>query len=44
LDKPTLSKTTGMIYAASCVYHTLRFAGLFNLPIPMHFAFGIVVS
>ena len=24
--------------------HTLRFAGLFNLPIPMRYAFGIGVS
>jgi len=26
------------------VYYTLRFAGLFNLPIPLRFAFGIGVS
>ena len=25
-------------------YYTLRFAGLFNLPIPLRFAFGIGVS
>ena len=25
-------------------YHPLRFAGLFNLPIPLRFAFGIGVS
>jgi len=24
--------------------HTLRFAGLFNLPIPLRYAFGIGVS
>jgi hypothetical protein len=29
---------------ASFVVHTLRFAGLFNLPILLRFAFGVGVS
>lgn len=29
---------------ASCEVHTLRFAGLFNLPVPIRFAFGTGVS
>jgi hypothetical protein len=45
-------KTTGMnqsklwkqIPQQAAVYYTLRFAGLFNLPIPLRFAFGIGVS
>jgi hypothetical protein len=37
-------KTTGMNPKASFEVHTLRFAGLFNLPIPMRFAFRIGVS
>jgi hypothetical protein len=28
----------------AAVYYPLRFAGLFNLPIPVRFAFGIGVS
>jgi hypothetical protein len=35
---------TGMNPKASCGLHTLRIAGLFNLPIPIRFAFGIGVS
>jgi hypothetical protein len=34
----------GNISQQAAVYCTLRFAGLFNLPIPISFAFGIGVS
>jgi hypothetical protein len=36
--------TTGMNPKASFGVHTLRFAGLFNLPISLHFAMEIGVS
>jgi len=34
----------GNISQQAAGYYTLRFAGLFNLPIPICFAFGIGVS
>ena len=34
----------GNIPQQAAGYYTLRFAGLFNLPIPLRFAFGIGVS
>jgi hypothetical protein len=37
-------RITGMNPKASFGIHTLRCAGLFNLPIPLRFAFGIGVS
>jgi hypothetical protein len=37
-------RITGTNPKASFGVRTLRFAGLFNLPIPMRFAFGIGVS
>jgi hypothetical protein len=38
------AKITGMNPTARCVVHALRFAGLFNLPIPARYASGIGVS
>jgi len=35
---------TAMKPKASFGFHSLRFAGLFNLPIPLRCAFGIGVS
>jgi len=35
---------TGMNTKANFGVHTLRYAGLFNLPIPIHCVFGIGVS
>jgi hypothetical protein len=35
---------TGMNFMVNGGCHTLRFAGLFNLPIPIRFTFGIGVS
>jgi hypothetical protein len=35
---------TGMNPKKTAGYYTLRFAGLFNLPIPLRYAFGIGVS
>jgi hypothetical protein len=36
--------TTGINPKQAAGYYTLRFAGLFNLPIPLRFAFRIGVS
>jgi hypothetical protein len=38
------SKLWKQIPQQAAGYYTLRFAGLFNLPIPLRFAFGIGVS
>jgi hypothetical protein len=38
------SKRWKQIRELAVGYYTLRFAGLFNLPIPLRFAFGIGVS
>jgi hypothetical protein len=38
------SKLWKQIPQPAAAYYTLRFAGLFNLPIPLRFAFGIGVS
>ena len=38
------SKLWKQIPQQAAGYNTLRFAGLFNLPIPLRFAFGIGVS
>jgi hypothetical protein len=43
-DFSHVAKITGMNPAARCVVHALRFAGLFNLPIPARYASGIGVS
>ena len=38
------SKLWKQIRKLAAGYYTLRFAGLFDLPIPLRFAFGIGVS
>ena len=38
------SKLWKQIPHQAAVYYTLRFAGVFNLPIPLRCAFGIGVS
>jgi hypothetical protein len=43
-DFSRIVKITGINPKASCGDQAIRFAGLFNLPIPRRFAFGIGVS
>jgi uncharacterized protein len=43
-DNGDKKKITGMKQQSKLCKHTLRFAGLFKLPIPQSFAFGIGVS